>query len=34
VGPGIMPSYQDLKTEDPEKFNELTLFLSSLRGEE
>jgi menaquinol-cytochrome c reductase cytochrome b/c subunit len=34
VGPGIMPSYEELKTEDPAKFNELTLFLASLRGEE
>jgi hypothetical protein len=28
VGPGIMPSYQNL---DPQKFNDLTLFLASLK---
>ncbi len=31
VGPGIMPSYADLKQNDPEKFNDLTAFLASLR---
>jgi menaquinol-cytochrome c reductase cytochrome b/c subunit len=33
IGPGIMPSYQDLQQQDPAKFNELTLFLASLRDE-
>ncbi len=31
VGPGIMPSYADLKANNPEKFSDLTAFLASLR---
>ena len=34
VGPGIMPSYSGLMASDPEKFNDLVLFLGSLTGEE
>jgi quinol-cytochrome oxidoreductase complex cytochrome b subunit len=30
VGPGIMPSYADLKERDPEKFNAMVDFLASL----
>ena len=32
VGPGIMPSYQGLKEENPEKFNAMVDFLASLDG--
>ena len=31
VGPGIMPSYHALKENDPEKFDDLTAFLASLK---
>ncbi len=31
VGPGIMPSYSELQEQDPEKFDDLTAFLASLR---
>ncbi len=34
VGPGIMPSYETMQKEDPEKFRDLVLFLGSLTGEE
>jgi menaquinol-cytochrome c reductase cytochrome b/c subunit len=34
IGPGIMPSYASLQESDPEKFNDLVLFLASLNGEE
>jgi hypothetical protein len=34
IGPGIMPSYAGLKESDPQKFNDLVLFLGSLNGEE
>ena len=33
IGPGIMPSYAGLKASDPEKFQDLVLFLGSLTGE-
>ena len=33
IGPGIMPSYAGLKDADPEKFQDLVLFLASLTGE-
>jgi menaquinol-cytochrome c reductase cytochrome b/c subunit len=32
VGPGIMPSYEGLKEEEPEKFNAMVDFLASLDG--
>lgn len=34
VGPGIMPSYSSLQENDPDKFNDLVLFLAALTGEE
>ena len=34
VGPGIMPSYTGLKESDPDKFEDLALFLASLNGAE
>jgi menaquinol-cytochrome c reductase cytochrome b/c subunit len=34
VGPGIMPSYSGLQETDPDKFEDLSLFLASLNGEE
>ena len=34
IGPGIMPSYAGLQAENPEKFDDLVLFLASLNGEE
>ncbi|MGI8460979.1 MAG: c-type cytochrome [Solirubrobacterales bacterium] len=34
VGPGIMPSYADLKEEDPQKFDAMVDFLASLNGVE
>jgi len=34
IGPGIMPSYSNLREEEPEKFDDLVLFLASLNGEE
>jgi mono/diheme cytochrome c family protein len=33
IGPGIMPSYAGLKAADPEKFQDLVLFMASLTGE-
>jgi len=34
IGPGEMPSYSGLAEEDPEKFDDLVLFLASLDGDE
>ena len=34
IGPGIMPSYGGLKSADPEKFEDMVLFLASLNGGE
>lgn len=34
VGPGIMPSYEAMQRDDPDKFRDLVLFLGSLTGQE